>query len=332
MNIGLCGYGVIGSGLFNLLKNNNDFKVLKVLDLPTKKDVLKDLYVDDYKKIVNDNNIDIVVEAMGGEKLPYIIIKEALTNKKHVVTSNKEVVSMHLKEFLELAKANDVKFLFEASVGGGIPIICNLIHNIKSNKVNHIYGILNGTTNFILTKMNEGLQFEEALKKAQELGFAEADPTADLLGLDMVRKIAILSDLAYDTFIDISNIPHFGIENVNKELIDKLNIKGYNLKFVCESIRNNDEISLIVSPVAVKKDSIISSISYENNIVVFESDTNKELSFIGKGAGANPTASAMISDLYYIIKDELKIDLKLDKNYKIVNKEYKEYVEGVRVF
>ena len=316
MNIGLCGYGVIGSGVKKLVDNKNDLKIVKAFDRPIKKEELKELYTDNYKDITENKDIDIVVEAMGGDKLPYEIIKDALKNKKHVVTSNKEVVSLHLNEFEGLAKANDVYFMFEASVGGGIPIIHSLIQNRKVNEINHIYGILNGTTNFILTKIEEGLTFEDALKEAQRLGFAEADPTADLEGLDMVRKISILSDIAYQTFIDVDKVEHKGIVGITKEIIDAIKEEGKTLKFICESIKDGNEVSICVEPVIFDSSKAISNIKNEFNFVMFNGLTNGELSFVGKGAGAFPTASAILSDIYLIKDKNANGYLKLDESIK----------------
>ena len=325
MNIGLCGYGVIGTGVKALIDKKYDLKIVKVFDRPIKKEELKELYTDNYKDITENNKIDIVVEAMGGDKLPYEIIKDALKNKKHVVTSNKEVVSLHLNEFEKMAKENNVHFMFEASVGGGIPIIHSLIQNRKVNEINHIYGILNGTTNYILTKIEEGLSFEEALKEAQRLGFAEADPTADLEGLDMVRKISILSDIAYQTFIDVNNVEHKGIVGVTKEIIDAIKQEGKTLKFICESIKEGDCVNLCVEPVIFDSSKTISNIKNEFNFVMFNVLTNGELAFVGKGAGAFPTASAMLSDIYLIKDNNTNGYLKLDEVIKYNKNENKEY-------
>lgn len=330
MKIGICGYGVIGSGVKKLIdekhQNNEDLEVIKVFDKPFKKDELKELYVNDYKEITENKDIDIVVEAMGGDKFPYEIIKDALKNKKHVVTSNKEVVSLHLDEFNSLAKENNVYFMFEASVGGGIPIINSLIQNRKVNEINHIYGILNGTTNFILTKIEEGLSFDDALKEAQRLGFAEADPTADLEGLDMVRKISILSDIAYNTFIDVNKVEHRGIKGITKEFIEKANKNGLVLKFICESKIKDNYVSLIVEPVLFKKDNIISNTKNEFNCVIFEGKSNDKLAFVGKGAGSLPTASAILSDIY-LIKDNNANYLDLSKKVVYCEKNDNDYLE-----
>ncbi len=331
MKIGLCGYGVIGSKVKELTCIKNDFEVVKVFDKPIKKEELKDLYVSDYKDITNDPTIDIVVEAMGGDELPYIIIKDALQNKKSVVTSNKEVVSLHLNEFNELAKNNNVYFMFEASVGGGIPIINTLIQNQLVNNINHIYGIINGTTNYILTKMEEGKSFDEALINAQKNGFAESDPTSDLEGLDMVRKISILSDIAYHTFINVSKVNHKGITKITKEVIDSFNKDGYIIKYICESINKNNNVLLNVEPICIKKDNLLSNIHNEYNCIVLNGDNTGLLSFIGKGAGDFPTSSAIISDMYYILNNNGYKYLNLNNQVNYIDNmndnEYLVYIE-----
>lgn len=313
MKIGILGFGTIGSGVYELIKKD----VVKVFDIPAKKEVLNDLYVSDYQDITLDNDIDIVVECLGGSNLPYKAIVSALENKKHVVTSNKEVVALHLKEFNELAVKNNIYFMFEASVGGGIPIIENIKQISSFDNINHIYGIINGTTNFIITKIEEGASFTDALKEAQRLGFAESDTTADLEGLDMVRKISILSDIAYNTFIDINDVKHFGIKNIDKDMIDFL--KGYNktIKFMAESIKTNDGISLSVEPVVVDINSKIAQTKNEFNIIGFDAENNGLLEFIGKGAGKYPTASAIISDIKKIESNTALNNFTYDASYKI---------------
>lgn len=321
MNIGILGFGTIGSGVYELAKN----KVLKVFDLPSKKEVLKDLYVSNYLDITEDENIDIVVECMGGNDLPYTAIKSALKNKKHVVTSNKEVVSLHLKEFNELAKENNVYFMFEASVGGGIPIIENIKQISSIDSIDHIYGIINGTTNFIISKIEEGLSFDSALALTKNKGFAESDPTADLEGLDMVRKISILSDIAYNTFIDINDVTHYGIKNINKEMIDFLNKLDLTIKFMAESIKSNEGISLSVTPVVINRNSKIAQTKDEFNIIGFNAENNGILEFVGKGAGKYPTASAIISDIKKLENNIACCSFDYSKPYKIMDKQKAKY-------
>ena len=302
MNVGLLGCGTIGGGVLELLDSRDDVKVLKVLDLPSKKDVLKERFASSKEEVCQNPDIDIVVEAMGGDKFPYECIKMALLNGKHVVTSNKEVVSLHMEEFYAIAKEKGVYFMCEASVGGGIPIICSLIDAIKINKVNRIFGIINGTTNYVLTRMDkEGLSLDEALADAKRLGFAEFDATADIEGLDMTRKICILSSIAYGGYVPYSSVYHYGISKVSKELLSDVKSLGYTLKFVAESKLSDGEVTVSVEPVLLKADNPLSAVNYEFNAVYFDGESNDRLGFYGKGAGRFPTASAMVADIVRIL-------------------------------
>ena len=255
MNIAIFGYGVIGKGIVSVLDTYNPYniKIEKIFDRIENKDKIGSKFTNNYLEVMEDKKIDTIMECMGGNLFPYEIIKSALIHKKNVVTSNKEVVSLHLKEFLKLAKENNVKFLFEASCGGGVPIINSLIENRKVNPINSVIGILNGTTNFILSRIEEGMEFSEALKLAQAKGFAEADPTADLEGLDMVRKISIITDIIFDTFIDINKVKHFGIRNVNLDMFKLLNEFGLAIKFASILEKDNNELHISVNPVIVQK-------------------------------------------------------------------------------
>ena len=322
MKIGLFGYGTIGRGVYSLvekLENKYDWKVVNVFDLPIKKEILGDKLVCDINDIINDKNIDTVVEALGGHDVPYEVISKSLNAGKNVITSNKEVVSMHLEEFLNTAHKNNCSFLFEASAGGGIPIIRSLIDNRKINEINDIYGILNGTTNYILTKMSdEDLSFEEALAMAKKNGFAEANPTADLEGLDGVRKINILSSLAFNGNISNNDIYHYGITGVNKDILDDMKDHGYVLKFVASSHREGNECTIRVEPTMVPVGHPLSAVKNEFNSIMFTGSTNDTLSFFGKGAGSIPTASAIIADLVAIKEGRGYIDYK-NENKLTVN-------------
>lgn len=332
MKLGLFGYGVIGRGVYTLvdnLKHKYNLEMKSVFDMPSKKDVLGDKLVCDINEIALDPEIETVFEVLGGHDLPYEVITKCLSNGKNVITANKEVVSMHLLEFIELAHKNNCSFLFEASVGGGIPIIRPLIDNIKVNDVNHIFGIVNGTTNYILTKMSdEGLTFDEALALAKKNGFAEANPTADLEGLDIVRKINILSSIAYKGIINNDDIYHYGITGINKEILDNIKELGYVLKFVGSSHNDNNNITIRVEPTMVKVGHPLSSVKNEFNAIVFTGSTNDTLEFYGKGAGSIPTATAIVSDLIAIIEKRSYIDFKNENklicNNHLVN--YKYYV------
>ena len=325
MNLGLFGYGTIGRGVYTLVENLSkkyNVTISKVFDLPIKKEILGDKLVTDIFDIINDSSIDTVVEVLGGHDLPYQVITECLNKGKSVITANKEVVSMHLEEFINLSHKNNCSFCFEASVGGGIPIIRPLIDNIKVNDVNDIFGILNGTTNYILTKMSdEGLSFDDALALAKKNGFAEANPTADLEGLDIVRKINILSSLAYHGNICNDDIYHYGITNVTKEILDDIKERGYVLKFVASSHKSGDDVSIRVEPTMVPLGHPLSAVKNEFNAILFTGSTNDTLEFYGKGAGSIPTATAIVSDLVSILENRAYIDYK-NINNLVVNKKH----------
>ncbi len=318
MNVGILGFGTIGSGVKEVIEYKNILKVVKVFDRIEKKDLIgEELFTSNGDEVVLNPVVDIVVETLGGDKLAHELIVKALKAGKHVVTSNKEVTALHFDEFIELAKENNVKFLFEASVGGGIPIIHSLIENTKFNDINHIYGILNATTNFILTRIEEGMSFEDAVKMAQSLGYAELDPTADFEGLDMVRKLAILADVAYDTCIDIDKVYHAGVGTITKEIMDFLRSTGNTIKFICESKVENNDIFITVEPVVVSLANDLANVKNEFNLVSFHANMNSKLEFTGKGAGKLPTASSVVSDLMKIKEEAYSFNPSLKKKYNV---------------
>ena len=320
MNIGLLGCGTIGSGVLEMLDRTNEFKVLKVLDLPSKKDILGKRFASTKEEVCQNPEIETVIEAMGGDKFAYECIKMALLNGKNVVTSNKEVVSLHIEEFYSLAKQKGVYFLCEASVGGGIPLICSLIDSTKINKVDRIYGIINGTTNFILTKMQkENMSLEDALAEAKRLGFAEFDATADLEGLDMTRKICILSSIAYGGEVSYSKIHHYGITKFSDAVLNDVKSKGYIIKFVAESRLVDGKVIASVEPVLITNDNSLSGVNYEFNAVYYNCEFNDTLGFYGKGAGKFPTASAMVHDVMRIYTNAPKYYFENNKEYEVSN-------------
>ena len=300
MNIAIFGVGTIGSGVLELVnKLNKNIHVTKVFVRPEKKDLYPGLYEGDIDKIVTDPNIDIIVETLGGKDLAYEVITKALKNKKHVVTANKEVASWHFKEFNDLAKENGVMFLFEASVGGGVPIIKGISNVAKRDTVNGILGVINGTCNFILTQIQlYSSTFDDSIQDAINLGYAEKDPSSDLLGLDMVRKIAILTMLSTNKVVDLNKISHMGIENLNDKFMNFVNNKRCVVKFVSEVYKLNDgKYHIAVLPVVVQKETILAQTHNENNTIFLECEDNGRLVFNGLGAGKNPTASSVLSDI-----------------------------------
>ena len=316
-NIAILGLGTVGYGVYDIITKSNYFKnvkIKKILDKDlSKAELVGDIITTNFEEILNDKDISIIVETMGAGAFSYKCIKEALINNKNVVTANKEVIASHLEELTALKKEHKVSLYFEASVGGGIPIIKPLSLITLTNDVKSICGILNGTTNYILTQMDRrGLSFKEALKEAQEKGFAEADPTNDLEGLDMVRKIAILSMIAYHGNINIKNVFNYGISGVTAFDIDYARNKGYALKFLATSQKDNNKIELRVEPHFVPIDDVISKTSDEFNIIEVDTDLNSDLVFYGKGAGRYPTACAICNDIIMIINK--------DKNYSALFK------------
>jgi homoserine dehydrogenase len=308
MKVGILGYGTIGSGILSLVQGlpaSLGVEAVKVFDLPHKKEVLGELYTGNADDICLSADIDVVFEAMGGDAFAHECIVKALGSGKSVITSNKEVVSKHFEEFFDLARANGVYFLCEASVGGGIPCIRTLQHQVTFDTVTNVYGILNGTTNFILTRMGEGQAFDEALKTAQKLGFAEADATADIEGLDVLRKISILSNIAYGTRLSYDQVKHYGIAGVNQAILADVERRGKVLKMVAQSTLVGDVLKVSVEPVLLDKTHLLAAASDEYNMVVYDCKGNGTLSLYGKGAGRYPTASAMIADLMDVVQGNL---------------------------
>ncbi|HRT69472.1 MAG TPA: homoserine dehydrogenase [Bacilli bacterium] len=318
IKIAILGLGTVGFGVYDIITKSpylNNVVVTKILDkdLSKQKLVKKAEVTINYNDIIYDKEIKIVVETMGAGEFSYHCIKRALEAKKHVITANKEVIALHLEELSKLKEKKVVSLLYEASVGGGIPIIYPLYEIVKVNEVDEIQGILNGTTNFILTKMfQDGLSFSDSLRLAQEKGFAEADPTADLEGLDMVRKIAILSSIAYKGVIHIEQIDHFGITNINDE--DLVNIKktGGVLKLIASSKQQKGKVNILIEPTIVQPTNLFSTVNEENNLIAINSSLNGNLKFYGKGAGRYPTANAIVNDIIAIIEAR--------RNYTFENK------------
>ncbi len=309
VNAAILGFGTVGKGVYDIIKaKDNGIEVVKVLELRDIEEI-KDIRVTDYMEIVNDENIDIVVECLGGDNFPHQVNTACLKAGKSVVTSNKETTALHFDEYLQLAKENNCHYLFEASCGGGIPVINPLMKIIRYDEIDSFMGILNGTTNFIITKMeDDGYQFEEALSLAQQLGFAEKDPSADLLGLDVVRKCAIMSDLCYNIKVDVEDIVHFGIENLNREIIDDIVSQGKHLKMVGVSDYEDGQLSAMVIPVIIDSSNPLSEVALENNGIFVNCKFNDPLTFTGKGAGRYPTASAIVQDIISIQYGPVEID------------------------
>lgn len=322
IRIGLLGLGTVGSGVFEIIENkkscfsellDTNVEIAKILvrDVDKKRglEVSENILTSNPSDILEDPEIDVVVEVMGGLSDSYKYIKAALSNNKHVVTANKEVVSNHFIELVSLAKSKNRGFLFEASVGGGIPIIKPLKQCVKINDISEIKGILNGTTNFILTKMlEENLSFEEALNLAQNLGYAEANPTNDIEGYDVARKLAILSSIAFKNETSVENIMCRGVSSITPFDIEIFKQIGVVVRLLGKASIIEENFIASVEPVLIDKNSIFGAVKDAFNIVSITGNTVGELLFYGQGAGKNPTANAIVSDILDIVTGAFESD------------------------
>ena len=310
MYVAVMGFGTVGSGVAELLDKNHDSIVKKsmqdslelkyVLDIREFPDSpYKDKIIKDFNIILNDPEVEIVVETMGGVTFAYDFVKKLLLAGKSVVTSNKELVAQHGFELLTIAEEKNVNFLFEASVGGGIPIIRPITQCLAANEIDSIAGILNGTTNYILTKMiTENQSFEDALKKAQELGYAEKDPTADVDGHDSCRKICILSALAFGKHVYPDSVKTDGIRKISLSDVAYAASWGGVIKLIAAAKKLADgRINVTVGPAFVGSHSQLSRVDDVFNAVLVRGDATGDVVFYGKGAGKLPTASAVVADV-----------------------------------
>lgn len=303
------GYGTIGSGVAEILDQNKaevaksagqevELKyVLDLRDFPG--DPVEKVLVHDYEIIANDPEVDIVVEVMGGIEPAYTFVKRALESGKSVCTSNKALVAKHGPELMEIASAKNINFLFEASCGGGIPIIRALNSSLTADEIDEITGILNGTTNYMMYKMaTEGSEFDAVLKEAQQKGYAEADPTADVEGYDACRKIAILSSLAYGRFLNYEDIYTEGITKITPEDMEYAEELGMTIKLLGTSRKiGDDSFYAMVAPFLVGQTSPLYSVNDVFNAVFVHGNVLGDAMFYGSGAGKLPTASAVVADV-----------------------------------
>jgi len=313
IKIAVLGYGVVGSGVVQVLDINSgkitqnagqEINVKYILDIRDfSESPYKSLFVDDFDKIVNDPEIAVVVEAIGGVDAALTFTKRCLEAGKSVITSNKELVAEHGCMLLKLAMEKDVNYLFEASVGGGIPVIRPLTQCMSANTINEIYGILNGTTNYILTDMERnGAEFSEALKEAQKKGYAESDPTADIEGHDTNRKICILSSIAFGRHMYPNQVPTEGITGVTIDDMLFASRLGYKIKLLGRVRTVGDKVSAYVSPHLISKHSLLADVDDVMNGVVVKGNAVGTVTFCGAGAGKLPTASAVVADIVDAVK------------------------------
>ena len=306
--IAIMGHGTLGSGLAEVARVNAESIAAKVGEAIEVKYILDirdfpdspyaDRFIKDFSIIENDPEVEVVVETIGGSKIAMEFTRRALLAGKHVVTANKEMVATYGKELLAIAKEKNVNYLFEASVGGAIPLLRPLYQCLAGNQIEEIAGILNGTTNYILTRMVEGgVSFETALKEAQAKGYAEADPTADVEGIDAGRKICILADLAWGKEVPPAKVSMEGISRVDLQDVDIAAAAGYKVKLLGHAIRmEGGKVAAYVAPHLVSKEKLLASVDDVFNAVMIKGNAVDEVMFYGRGAG-KPTASAIMGDI-----------------------------------
>ena len=305
----IMGFGTVGSGVYEILEKNADvvaknagegMEVKYILDLRDFPEYpFQEKFIKDFAIIENDPEIAIVAEVMGGKGAAYEFTKRCLLAGKHVVTSNKELVATHGAELLKIAAEKNVNYLFEASVGGGIPIIRPMLQCLTANHMTQIAGILNGTTNYILTRMiRAGLSFDEALKEAQQKGYAEANPSADVDGIDACRKISILSDIAYGDNIDPDQVSTEGISKITLDDVQFADQADCVVKLLGRAVLNEDgSIYAFVAPHLVPKSSPLACVDDVFNAIMVTGDMLGESMYYGQGAGKLATASAVVADM-----------------------------------
>lgn len=307
--IGILGFGTVGSGVFNVLRENHDeifaktgidFEIVSILDLDHEKIISaagdKKLIAKDIDDLINGS--DVVLELIGGTRIAIDFAKKALNAKKHLVTANKALIALHGTELFNLAKENNVSILYEASVAGGIPIIKALREGVVSNKVEWVAGILNGTTNYILTEMkNNGLSFETALSQAQSLGYAEADPTFDIEGIDAAHKITIIASIAFGVSLNFNDVFVEGISNLQLKDVAYAEELGYRIKLLGLAKKVNQDIEVRVHPTLISKTQLVANVDGPMNAVLVMGNMLGPTLYYGAGAGSDPTASAVLSDV-----------------------------------
>ncbi len=300
--VGMLGLGTVGAGVVKLLSNHPTIHLKKVAvrDLSKVREISPDCEItDNPETVVNDPEIEVLIEVMGGEQPALKLITEAISSGKHVVTANKEVLAKNGPELFRIAREKEVAIFFEASVAGGVPLISTIQKGLEANQISSVFGILNGTTNFILSKMEkEGLPFAQVLKEAQDLGFAEADPTSDVEGFDVAYKLSILTALAFGKFVKPEDIYREGITQIAEEDLEHAAEFGFRIKLLGMASRmESGAISARVQPVLVPLSHSIASLSGASNGIVVRGNAVGELMMIGPGAGQLPTASAVVGDV-----------------------------------
>ena len=320
INIGLIGLGNIGTGVVKLLEQSEALieqrlgaklilKKIADIDISTPRGIKtnKNQLTTDAREIINDKDISIVIELIGGYEPARAFLLEAIGQGKHVVTANKALLAKHGNEIFQAAYKKNVDIGFEASVGGTIPIIKTLKESLAANNINSIIGIMNGTANFILTKMtDEGKMFDVVLKEAQELGFAEADPTFDIEGMDTAHKMAIILSLAYGKKVNLDDIYVEGISRITREDIAFAKELGYRIKLLAIAMLKNNAVEARIHPTMISSNHLLSNVNQNNNAFNIVGDASGPVFLFGQGAGMMPTASAVFSDIIDVARNVLK--------------------------
>ncbi|MFT4412953.1 homoserine dehydrogenase [Fredinandcohnia humi] len=352
ISVGLLGLGTVGCGVVTILHNHQD-KLMHQVGCPikVKRVLVQDLHKDRMVKVdssllttnvddvIEDPEIDVVIEVMGGVEETRQHVLSSLRNKKHVVTANKDLMALYGPELLAVASENGCDLFYEASVAGGIPILRGLVDGLASDRITKMMGIVNGTTNFILTKMSKyGSAYDDVLKEAQELGYAEADPTADVEGLDAARKMAILATLGYSMNIDLQDVRVQGISSVTSEDINYSKRLGYTLKLIGMAHREGEKVEVSVQPTLLPDSHPLAGVNDEYNAVYVYGEAVGETMFYGPGAGSLPTATAIVSDLVGVMKNmrlgvngRSAVSPQYDKKLKVNAEIYSKYFLRIHV-
>ncbi|KOR13753.1 homoserine dehydrogenase [Staphylococcus carnosus] len=342
LNIALLGLGTVGSGVVKIIEENHqqikdtiqkDIQIKHILVRDKKKkrplNISQYHLTEDVDEILNDDEVDIVVEVMGGIEPTVEWLKKSLEQGKHVITANKDLLAVHLRTMEDLAQENGVALKFEASVAGGIPIVNAINNGLNANNISKFMGILNGTSNFILTKMTqEGASFEEALAEAQRLGFAEADPTDDVEGVDAARKVVIVTYLSFNRVINLDDVKRTGISEVTVDDINAAKELGYKIKLIGKGTYENGNIEASVSPTLIDENHQLASVENEFNAIYVIGDSVGETMFYGKGAGSLATGSAVVSDLLNVAL-QFESDLHtLPPHFELKTEDAKEMIDA----
>lgn len=342
LNISLLGLGTVGSGVVKIIEENRQ----QIKDTINKDIVIKHILVRDKSKkrplnisqyhltedindILNDNSIDIVVEVMGGIEPTVDWLRTALKNKKHVITANKDLLAIHLKLLEDLAEENGVALKFEASVAGGIPIVNAINNGLNANNISKFMGIFNGTSNFILSKMtHEQTTFKDALEEAQRLGFAEADPTDDVEGVDAARKVVITSYLSFNQVIKLNDVKLVGISDITLADINAASALNYKIKLIGKGTYENGYVNASVEPTLIHKNHQLAAVENEYNAIYVIGDAVGDTMFYGKGAGSLATGSAVVSDLLNVALFFESNLHTLPPHFELKTEETKEMMDG----